>query len=65
MSALSCRHVINLHDLSVDDIMLILNTARSFKEINERPIKKLPTLRGRTIINFFLEPSTRTRTLPT
>ena len=62
MSVLSSNHVLALHDLSVKDINLVLNTARSFKEINERPIKKLPTLRGRTVINFFLEPSTRTRT---
>ena len=62
MSALSCEHVLALHDLTVQDINLVLDTARSFKEINERPIKKLPTLRGRTVINFFLESSTRTRT---
>ena len=62
MSALSTKHVLALHDLSASDIKLILDTASSFKEINERPIKKLPTLRGRTVINFFLEPSTRTRT---
>ncbi len=41
---------------------MVLDTAESFKEVNERTIKKLPTLRGRTIINLFLEPSTRTRT---
>ena len=62
MGALSCEHVLALHDLSVNDIELVLNIARSFKEINERPIKKLPTLRGRTVVNFFLEASTRTRT---
>jgi len=61
VSSLSTQHVLALHDLNVSDINLILDTARSFKEINERPIKKLPTLRGRTIVNFFLEPSTRTR----
>lgn len=47
--------------LPVSDIRLILNTARSFREISSRPIKKVPTLRGRTIINLFFEPSTRTR----
>jgi aspartate carbamoyltransferase catalytic subunit len=48
--------------MSAEDIEMILDTADSFKEVNERTIKKLPTLRGRTIINLFLEPSTRTRT---
>jgi len=59
---LSTRHIIEMSDLSTDDIMLILDTAESFKEVNERRIKKLPTLRGRTVVNLFLEPSTRTRT---
>jgi len=49
-------------DLNPDEIRLILDTAESFKEVNERRIKKLPTLRGRTVVNLFLEPSTRTRT---
>jgi len=62
MGALSCEHIIDIQDLSVEDIYIILDTARSFKEVNERTIKKLPTLRGRTIVNLFLEPSTRTRT---
>jgi aspartate carbamoyltransferase catalytic subunit len=51
-----------MDDLSTADIELILDTADSFKEVNERRIKKLPTLRGRTVVNLFLEPSTRTRT---
>ena len=59
---LSTRHIIDMSDLTTDDIMLILDTAESFKEVNERRIKKLPTLRGRTVVNLFLEPSTRTRT---
>jgi len=59
---LSTRHVIEMTDLSPDEIALILDTAESFKEVNERRIKKLPTLRGRTVVNLFLEPSTRTRT---
>ena len=59
---LSTRHILSIRDLSADDIALVLDTALSFKEVNERRIKKLPTLRGRTIINLFLEPSTRTRT---
>jgi len=48
--------------LSVEDIELILDTADSLKEISERDVKKVPTLRGKSIINFFYEPSTRTRT---
>jgi aspartate carbamoyltransferase catalytic subunit len=59
---LSSRHIISMDDLTSDDIVAVLDTAESFAEINERRIKKLPTLRGRTVINLFLEPSTRTRT---
>jgi aspartate carbamoyltransferase catalytic subunit len=59
---LSSRHIIDMQDLTPEDITLILDTADSFKEVNQRRIKKLPTLRGRTIVNLFLEPSTRTRT---
>jgi aspartate carbamoyltransferase catalytic subunit len=55
------KHIISLEDLSSDDIGLILQTAESFKEISFRSIKKVPTLRGRTVINLFFEPSTRTR----
>jgi len=62
MRALATRHLLNIEDLSVPEINQILDIATSFKEVNERKIKKLPTLRGRTIINLFLEPSTRTRT---
>lgn len=62
MSALATRHLLTIEDLSVDEITSVLDTARSFKEVNDRTIKKLPTLRGRTVINLFLEPSTRTRT---
>lgn len=62
MTSLSCRHIITADDLSAEDIVTILDTAESFKEVNERRIKKLPTLRGRTVINLFLESSTRTRT---
>ena len=50
-----------MSDLTPDDIALILDTAESFKEVNERRIKKLPTLRGRTVVNLFLEPSARAR----
>ncbi len=50
-----------MEQLSVSDIFHILDTALSFKEISNRPVKKVPTLKGKTIINFFFEPSTRTR----
>jgi aspartate carbamoyltransferase catalytic subunit len=55
------RHILGIEQLSVTDIFHILDTAISFKEISNRPIKKVPTLKGKTIINFFFEPSTRTR----
>lgn len=55
------RHILGIDHLSTDDIDHILNTANSFREISRRPIKKVPTLRGNTIINLFFEPSTRTR----
>ena len=58
---LSVRNLINTCDLTRDDIDQILDTAQTFEQINERTIKKLPTLRGRTIVNLFLEPSTRTK----
>lgn len=56
------RSLIDIEDLTVAEIVEVLDCARSFKEVNDREIKKLPTLRGRTIVNLFLEPSTRTRT---
>lgn len=58
---LSIRNLINTTDLTADDITQILDTARSMEEINHRTIKKVPALRGRTIVNLFLEASTRTR----
>ena len=57
----SHKHVLGLADFSAEDIQAVLQTAESFKEISSRSIKKVPTLRGKTIINFFFEPSTRTR----
>jgi aspartate carbamoyltransferase catalytic subunit len=51
-----------MDDLTPDDIARVLETAESFAEVNRRRIKKLPTLRGLTVVNLFLEPSTRTRT---
>jgi len=55
------KHLIEIDDVTNDEIYEVLENAKTFKEINERPLKKLPTLRGRTIVNLFLEPSTRTR----
>ncbi len=55
------KDLIGLEPLSADQIRTILDTAESFKEISERPIKKVPALRGKTIVNLFFEPSTRTR----
>lgn len=54
-------HIFGIEQFSVRDINHILATANSFKEIADRPIKKVPTLRGKTVINLFFEPSTRTR----
>lgn len=59
---LSKKDVLDMASLSVDEISLILDTADRMKEISERPIKKVPTLRGKTVVLFFYEPSTRTRT---
>ncbi|MBI5561792.1 MAG: aspartate carbamoyltransferase catalytic subunit [Deltaproteobacteria bacterium] len=56
------KDLLTIEDLARDEIELILSTAESFKEVSEREIKKVPTLRGRTIVNLFYEPSTRTRT---
>src|SRR5437867_8303684 len=55
------KHLLGIEPLHSEEIRLILDTANSFLEISQRPIKKVPTLRGRTIVNFFMEPSTRTR----
>lgn len=57
----SHRHILGLNHLSSDDISHIISTAESFKEISARSIKKVPTLRGKTIVTLFYEPSTRTR----
>jgi len=61
MMRLNRKDLLGIEELSPEEIQLILDTASSFKEIATRPIKKVPTLRGRTIINLFFEPSTRTR----
>ncbi len=59
--ALDRKDVLDMASLSVQEIQSILDTAESMKEISERPIKKVPTLRGKTIVLFFYEPSTRTK----
>lgn len=56
------KDILGIKDLSVEEISLILDTAESFLEVSTRDIKKVPTLRGKTVINFFVEASTRTRT---
>jgi len=55
------RHLLGLEDLEREEIALILDTAESFREVSEREIRKVPVLRGKTIVNYFAEPSTRTR----
>ena len=55
------KNILDMESLSVDEINLILDTADRMKEISERPVKKVPTLRGKTVVLFFYEPSTRTR----
>jgi aspartate carbamoyltransferase catalytic subunit len=55
------RHLLGIEGMSADEITLILDTAEGFGEIATREIKKVPTLRGKTVVNFFVEPSTRTR----
>ncbi len=55
------EHLLSMHDLTADDITRVLDTAESFREVGTRVIKKVPALRGRTVVNFFLENSTRTR----
>jgi len=59
---LKSRHLLGIADLAPEEIGLVLDTAEAMKEIAARPIKKVPTLRGRTVVNLFFEPSTRTRT---
>ena len=61
MSRLSSRHLLGLEDVPKEDIMMILETSNSFREVLERKVKKVPTLRGVTVLNLFYENSTRTR----
>lgn len=59
--SLSSRHLLGLQGVPKEDIQLILDTAATFREILERPIKRVPTLQGKTVVNLFYENSTRTR----
>ena len=56
------KHLLGIRELSADQIVHLLDTAETFRDVSRREIKKVPALRGRTIINLFFEPSTRTRT---
>jgi len=55
------RHLLGIQNLDISDILAVLDTAESLSEISTREVKKVPTLRGKTIVNLFFEPSTRTR----
>ena len=56
------RHLLDIESLTPDEINTVLDTATAFKAVGERAIKKVPALRGKTVVNLFVEPSTRTRT---
>ena len=60
--SLKRKDLVSIASLTLDEITLILDTADSFKEVSGREIKKVPALRGKTVVNLFFEPSTRTRT---
>ena len=62
ISGLRGRHLLGIADLTPEEIVLILDTADAMKEVGTRTIKKVPALRGKTVVNLFFEPSTRTRT---
>ena len=55
------KHLLDIESLTAEEIAIVLDTARAFKAVGERAIKKVPALRGKTVINLFIEPSTRTR----
>jgi len=55
------KHLLDIQSLSAEEIMTVLDTARAFKAVGQRAIKKVPALRGKTVVNLFVEPSTRTR----
>ena len=62
VTSLRSKDLLGISELTPDEITLILDTAEAMKEVGQRAIKKVPTLRGRTVVNLFFEPSTRTRT---
>jgi aspartate carbamoyltransferase catalytic subunit len=62
LTALRSKDLLGIADLSAAEIRLVLDTAEAMKEVGTRPIKKVPALRGKTVVNLFFEPSTRTRT---
>src|ERR671911_1396985 len=62
ITSLRRKDLLGISDLAADEITLVLDTAEAMKEIGTRSVKKVPTLRGRTVVNLFFEPSTRTRT---
>ena len=55
------KDLLSIYDLSAEEISFILDTAEEFKKVSQRNVKKVPALRGKTVVNFFVEPSTRTR----
>jgi aspartate carbamoyltransferase catalytic subunit len=61
MAVFSHKDLLSIEQLTVEDISLILDTAQALKEVSDRAVKKVPALRGKTVINLFFEPSTRTR----
>lgn len=61
MTLLAKKDLLGLEGMSAEEIYTVLDTAASFKEISERPVKKVPALRGKTVVNLFFEPSTRTQ----
>src|SRR6185369_9687705 len=56
------KHLLGIRELEAQEITHLLDTAETFRDVSKREIKKVPALRGRTVINLFFEPSTRTRT---
>lgn len=62
MTSRAVRHLLDIESLATQDILQFLDTAEAFFDVSRRPVRKVPTLRGKTIINLFYEPSTRTRT---
>src|SRR5947207_10556992 len=62
VTSLRSKDLLGIADLTPDEITLVLDTADAMKEVATRPIKKVPALRGKTVVNLFFEPSTRTRT---